>query len=136
MRHQLLIIILTALCCINSVFGQDSIDPKLLLGKWKIDIMRDRADNAIDIASASDTTMPDILPYLTFKTKKVLLQCGKSKWKGKWHIKDKRLVIDTENNTSLSYLFIALTNNVLTIEHTLIMSNDEKITLKIFYKKI
>ena len=88
------------------------------------------------IAFATDTAMPDILPYLIFKPKKVLLQCGKSKWKGKWYIKEKRLVIDAENNTSLSYIFISLTSNVLVIEHTLITSNDEKIILKIFYKKI
>jgi hypothetical protein len=107
-----------------------------ILGKWKIDIMRDSADNAIDITSTSGSEMPDIFPYLTFKKKKVLLQNGKSTWKGKWLIQDHMIVIDTESDILLSYQLIALTNDGLTLEHSLTMSDNGKMTIKIFYKKI
>jgi hypothetical protein len=136
MRHTLLAIILLTVSFINSAFGQGSIDGKSLVGKWKIDIMRDSADNAIDIASTSDSDKSDIIPYLTFKRKKIIMQYGKSKWKGEWHIKDNRLVINTTDKSSLSYPLVTLTGNDLTLEHTLVMSNDEKMIIRIFYKKI
>lgn len=136
MKTVFLFFLLVTILYPDSIFGQDRIYSNSVFGKWKIDMMRDSADNAIDITSTSSNEMPDIFPYLTFKKKKVLLQYDKSTWKGKWLIQDHMIIIDTENGILLSYPLIALTNDGLTLAHNLILSDDGKMTIKIFYKKI
>ena len=74
MRTQILLLFFLNIFIFNKSFSQENIDPQLLLGTWRIDLMQDSSGYAIDFVRDPDSTEDGIFSYFTFKPKKVLLE--------------------------------------------------------------
>ncbi|MEP7196402.1 MAG: lipocalin family protein [Saprospiraceae bacterium] len=120
---------------INQLLGQDKLNTKLLTGRWRLENVKNESNSIIDFTFKTKG-MTEIFDFMTFKERNVDLQWGKSKCNGKWDVVDHTLTFNFNNHSPISYNIATLTSDTLLIELKISPLNIDKMTIKMFYKKM
>jgi hypothetical protein len=130
------ILILTFFAIGYIALGQNkAIQNNNIIGKWKLNIMRDTAGYAFDIINSGEG-MPDIFPFFKIKKNgKVILSHGKTKYKAKWNLLYDSISFRLKNNQVLSYKIHSLKENELVIEYVEVLGKNRELLGYVYYKR-